>query len=161
MTELNVVGRAERVTFPSLNIKKVPAKIDTGADVSSIWATDIRFKKGVLHCVFFGPKSALYTGEVFHFTDKEYSVTRIANSFGHREIRYKVKIPMTIKGRTIKATFTLADRSQKLYPVLIGKATLSRKFLVDVSRGSPMREEEERRIKRLQKELSKVKVGTK
>ncbi|MDB5160642.1 MAG: hypothetical protein JWO96_22 [Candidatus Saccharibacteria bacterium] len=153
----DVIGRAERVSFPTLHLSKVPAKIDTGADVSSIWCSQILLKEGQLYCVFFAPGSPYYTGEVYHFQSKEFMVTRIANSFGHKELRYKVKIPMTVKGRTINATFTLADRSQKLYPVLIGRATLSGKFLVDVRKGSPLADEEKKRVKRLAKELSKIK----
>ena len=33
------------------------------------------------------------------------------------------------------ATFTLADRSTQVYPVLIGRATLNGKFIVDVQKG--------------------------
>jgi hypothetical protein len=153
----DIIGRAERVSFPTLHLDKVPAKVDTGADVSSIWCSQVVLRQGKLHCVFFGPGSDFYTGEIHHFLPKEFLVTRIANSFGHKELRYKVKIPITIKGRTINATFTLSDRSQKLYPVLIGRATLSGKFLVDVRKGNPLHKEEKRRVERLKKEMSKIK----
>jgi hypothetical protein len=84
-------------------------------------------------------------------------LTRIANSFGHRELRYKIKIPIIVKGRRINATFTLTDRSTKLYPVLIGRSLLKNKFLVDVSRGTPLHEEENERLKRLRKEMRRIK----
>lgn len=151
----SVIGRAEKVNFPKLGLKGIPAKIDTGADASSIWCSQLDIVDGELHCIFFDKGSPFYTGEVFIFKNKEINLTRVANSFGDRELRYKVKIAMEIKGRTIKATFTLTDRSTKLYPVLIGRSLLRNKFTVDVSRGTPLHEEGQRQ-KRLQKEMRRV-----
>jgi hypothetical protein len=56
------------------------------------------------------------------------------------------------------ATFTLADRSSQVYPVLIGRATLRGKFIVDVQMGSPLREEEEKRSMELQKGVIEEKI---
>lgn len=156
MTELTIIGRAEKAAFQELGIKSVPVKIDTGADSSSIWA-HVTERDGVhLKVVFFGPESPHYTGEEHLFNDDEFEVTRVSNSFGQKEFRYKVKLSIKVKGRTIRGTFTLSDRSNKLYPVLLGRALLTKKFLVDVSKGSPLREEEKRRHERLENELSEV-----
>jgi hypothetical protein len=152
-----IIGRAERVAFPSLNTLKVPAKVDTGADSSSIWCSQIELKAGQLKCVFFGPASQFYTGEAVNFDKGQFDVTRVANSFGKREIRYKVKLPIEIQGRVIKASFTLADRSAKLYPVLIGLSTLRGKFIIDVAKGSPLENEEAKRKALLSKQMAKHK----
>jgi hypothetical protein len=154
---IKIIGRAERVNLPSLGLKKIPAKIDTGADASSIWCSKVDIVDGELHCVFFGEESEFFTGETVVFKNKDIDLTRVANSFGHSELRYKVKIPMELKGRTIKATFTLTDRSTKLYPILIGRSLLKSKFIVDVSRGTPLHEEEGQRQKRLKKEMRRMK----
>ena len=151
------IGRAEKVNFPTLGLKAVPAKIDTGADASSIWCSMIKMSGNELHCVFFGKGSQFFTGETVVFKSKDIDLTRVANSFGHRELRYKVKIPMELKGRTVKATFTLTDRSTKLYPILIGRSMLRNKFIVDVSRGAPLHEEEGQRQKRLKNEMRRIK----
>jgi len=155
--EKSIIGRVERVSLPTLGLKNVPAKIDTGADASSIWCSKIEIVDSNLHCVFFGKGSPFYSGETVVFKKKDIDLTRVANSFGHRELRYKVKIPMEIKGRTIKATFTLTDRSTKLYPILIGRSMLRNKFVVDVSRGTPLHEEEDERVKRLRQEMRRIK----
>jgi len=154
--DLTIIGRAEKAAFADLGIKSVPAKIDTGADSSSIWASVAERKGDNLEAVFFGPDSEFYTGEAHVFKQGEFDVTRVANSFGHREFRYKVKLSIKIKGRMINGTFTLADRSKKLYPVLIGRALLTKKFLVDVSKGSPLKAEEIRRRGLLNEELSEL-----
>lgn len=154
---LTVIGRVERIKLPSLHLKRIPAKIDTGADASSIWCSKLEKTDNGLECVFFDKHSPFYTGEEIIFKNNEVDLTRIANSFGHKELRYKVKIPMVIKGRTIKATFTLTDRSTKLYPILIGRSTLQGKFLVDVSKGTPLHEEEGVRQKRLRRQMRRIK----
>jgi len=156
-TPKTLIGRTERVSFPSLGIKKVPAKIDTGADASSIWCSKIKKTDGELRCVLFAPRSEYYTGDTIVFQSKDVDLTRVSNSFGHSELRYKVKIPMEVKGRTIKASFTLTDRSTKLYPILIGRSTLQGKFLVDVSHGDSLHEEEGARRKRLRLEMKRIK----
>lgn len=153
---LTIIGRAEKADFPQVGASKVPVKIDTGADASSIWATATELEHGKLHVVFFGPGSPWYTGEEHVFRKNEYSVTRVANSFGHREIRYKVKLGIRVKRRLIRGSFTLSDRSSKLYPVLLGRSLLKNKFLVDVSKGNALRTEERERGERLRTELEEL-----
>lgn len=154
MKALTLIGRAEKIALPEISTQKIPAKIDTGADASSIWAHMTDISDGKLNVVFFGEGSEYYTGEIHTFLPNEYSVTRVANSFGHRELRYKVKMKIKVKGRTINGTFTLSDRSTKLYPILIGRSLLKHKFLVDVAKGNPLVAEEKARAKRLQQELN-------
>lgn len=155
--ELTIIGRAERIDFPDLGFSKVPAKIDTGADASSIWGSASLDAKGRLDVVFFDLESPFYDGKVHTFPKSAYSITRIANSFGHREIRYKVKIKVKVNGRLINGAFTLADRSKKLYPILLGRSLLKKKFLVDVAKGKPLLQEEKERRKKLQDELMREK----
>ena len=157
--ELTTIGRAERADFPDLNIENLPVKIDTGADLSSIWAEDVRLVDNRLHVRFFNPESEWYDGKEHVFDEDEYTVTRVANSFGHREIRYRVKVRIRVKGRLIRASFTLSNRSNKLYPVLLGRALLHKKFLVDVSMGDPLAKEERERKEKLRKELETVTEG--
>ena len=150
------VGRAERVDFPKLGLKSVPAKIDTGADLSAIWASGIHEHDNVLEFVLFAEQSPLFTGEKLEFNRDEYTITRVANSFGHKEIRYRVHLSIRIQGKLIKGTFTLADRSTKLYPVLIGRRLLHNKFIVDVSKGTPLIQEENAKKHMLKQDLEEL-----
>ncbi len=153
---LVVIGRSEKVNLSQLPASNVPAKIDTGADWSSIWAHKVVIKNGKLNVTFFGPGSKHYTGKVHTFSPKEYSITRVSNSFGHREIRYKVKLKIVIKGRVINGNFTLANRKTKLYPILIGRSLIKHKFLVDVTKGRPLLAEEKARKEALKEEIIKI-----
>lgn len=161
MTDKRIIGRVEKISFPELGIKNVHAKIDTGADLSSIWATGIHEENGVLRFKLFGRKSEFYTGKEIEFQSPHYLLTRVANSFGHREMRYVVKLQLKLGGKTIVGTFTLSDRSKKTYPILIGRKLLNRKFLVDVSKGSPLTDVENGKKVRLQKELEVFKMWEK
>lgn len=151
--DLVIIGRAEKADFSEINALHVPVKIDTGADACSIWAYSTDLRNNKLHVVFFGEDSIWYTGQEYVFKKNEYIITRVANSFGHKELRYKVRLRIKIKQRIIRGSFTLSNRSNKLYPVLIGRSLLRNKFLVDVSKGSPLRDEEKRRALILSQEL--------
>ena len=134
--KLDVIGSTERVTIAG--IENVPAKIDTGADSSSIWASHIRVTKdGTLEFRLFGEGSPFYTGKTFKRTD--YKVFVVRNSSGHEQARYRTHLTLKIGNKKIKVLFSLADRSKNNYPVLVGRRSISGKFLVDVSqRNTPM-----------------------
>lgn len=129
--ELAIIGSTEFVDV--LDIERVPAKIDTGADSSSIWASHISVSEdGVLHFQLFDRESPFYTGE--EITRRDYKVAVIRSASGHEQVRYRTYIPTVIKGRKINVLFNLSDRKKNNFPILIGRRTISGKFLVDVSR---------------------------
>ncbi|HEX5798062.1 MAG TPA: RimK/LysX family protein [Candidatus Saccharimonadales bacterium] len=139
-SKLTIIGREAEVTLPLVGVKGVKSKTDTGADLSSIWCGEIKKVKDRLECIFFGPGSPYYTGKKIIFNKAEYKKSKIFNSFGAGEKRYKVKMPIVVNGRRIRTTFTLADRSKKEYPILIGRKLLAKKFLVDVAGGLSMKD---------------------
>lgn len=130
------IGSKELISFPDENVFDVVAKVDTGADYSAVWASDIIEADGELQFKLFGKGSQFYTGKTIRTTN--YGVTKVRNSFGHSEQRYKITLLSRIGGRKIRVEFSLADRSNNRYPVLIGKKTLARKFYVDVSVNSKL-----------------------
>ncbi len=152
-----IIGRAEKADLVDFAITGVPVKIDTGADASSICASSAEVRDRKLYVVFFEKDSPFYDGIEHIFKADHFTITRVANSFGHREVRYKIKLRIRIKKRVINGTFTLSDRSTKLYPVLIGRSLLRNKFLVDVSKGNPLKEAEKERSIQLKKELETLK----
>lgn len=129
--KLGTLGTRIFVDFPKIGLTHIPAKVDTGADVSSIWASHIHEREGKLLFTLFSQVSPFYTGEVI--STRDYTVRSIKNSFGITEFRYKVKLQVRIENKLINASFTLADRSNNSSSVLIGRKALAGKFLVDVS----------------------------
>lgn len=145
---LQVIGQAEFVDLMiEPPIAEVPARIDTGARTSAIWASDIHLNNGQLHYKLFGPNSEFYTGK--DVVTDSYSTTVVASSNGAAQQRFKVMLPIRLKGRKIQANFTLADRSSQVYPVLIGRGTLRGKFVVDVKAGTVLKEREQQRTTEL------------
>lgn len=134
MEEKVFVGGAEYIWLVKANIKKVPARIDTGARTTSIWASDIKERNGRLEYTLFGKASSFYTGEVY--STEYFKKIVVASSNGTTQIRYYIPITIQMKKRRILTHCTLSDRSSQAYPVLIGRNTLRGKFIVDVQRGS-------------------------
>lgn len=126
--KLKIIGNSSEITVSS--ISGIPAKTDTGAEFSSIWASDITLTDdNELQFCLFAPESPLYTGE--RLATREFSAILVRNSTGGEHIRYRVKLPAVIRGKKMRAYFTLADRSRNNFPVLIGRRTLRGRFLVD------------------------------
>ncbi len=148
---LITIGRSEEINLPEQGLIAVPARIDTGAHISAIWASDIVEKDSRLECVMFGPGSSYYTGQKIYFT--QFSQRVISSSIGVPETRYVVKLLIELNGRKIRASFSLANRSQQTYPVLVGRNALRGKFLVDVKRGQPLTKSERLRNEQLQNKL--------
>ncbi len=129
-----ILGRASFIEFPELGLVSVPAKTDTGAYRSAIHSTNMVVKEAddgtkVLHFdVLSGHPSA---GQSVHVETPDFKMVEIENSFGHREERYEVKILAILEGKRFRTSFTLADRSKKIYPVLMGRRLINNRFLVD------------------------------
>ena len=127
---LPIIGASEWVNIG--NYHKIPAKTDTGAQSSAIWASHICVEKdGTLKFRLFDEGYYLYTGRVFKREAGRYKVGIIRSSNGEEQIRYRVYLPITIAGKKISALISLTDRSSNNFPILIGRRTLSGKFIVN------------------------------
>jgi hypothetical protein len=150
-----IIGRSEPVDFPEQKLKAIPARIDTGAKTSSIWASNIKEQNGKLQFVLFDTDSPHHSGATIEV--KDYEMRVVASSNGMAEERYVVKLLITIANRKIRGRFTLANRATQAYPVLVGRNILRGKFLVDVAQGQPLHAEERRRSQELQARLKSLK----
>ncbi len=122
----NVYVQVEGISQPVL------AKVDTGADGTSLWASGLRIgDNDRLFFRYFDPTSPLYDG-VEQYRD-EYRVVKVTSSTGDSQIRFQIKQKIHIRKKNITVWCSLTDRSKRSYPMLIGKRTLKGKFVVDVS----------------------------
>ncbi len=138
------IGSRELISFPEEGINGVPAKVDTGADYSSLWASNIEERDGILYFTLFAPGSRYYTGKVI--TTNHYKLTSVRNSFGVMQERYKVKLLVKIRSKKVRIELTLADRGNNRYPMLIGKKTLRRRFVVDVAKDGVLKKRKNLRV---------------
>ena len=131
--KLTVIGRHVRVSFPDLGFTQVDAKVDTGAF------------RTVLHCErceeVETPEGKQLVADFklegdkvnrFYFTD--YFSKDFKSSFGEKEKRFCIQTTLKIGRKKIKSSVSLTDRSDMKFQVLIGRKTLLRRFMVDVSR---------------------------
>lgn len=125
-----VIGRSELLSFVDADAPQVPAKTDTGAYRSAVHATNISVVDGVLSFDLLGGHPVCGAlSKTLHTED--FKQVTVANSFGHEEQRYEVKLKVKLGPKIFHARFTLADRSKKIYPVLLGRKLLNHRFLVD------------------------------
>lgn len=128
----DVIGRSAEIKFVDFSDVLVPAKIDTGAYHSAIHATNIYVDENqVLHFRILGNHPVCQEA-AFDASTSDYSTVNIANSFGDRETRYEVNLRVKIGEQDFITSFTLADRSRKIYPILLGRIALKKRFLVDI-----------------------------
>jgi hypothetical protein len=127
-----IIGRSERLNFVDFHLHGVPAKVDTGAYRSAVHATDIIEKDGEVSFTLFG-NHPVCGNIATRMSTREFKKVMVANSFGHREERYDVAFKVKLGPKIFKAKFTLADRSKKIYPILIGRTMLNRRFLIDTN----------------------------
>lgn len=125
-----IIGAISIIDLPELGFNSIPARIDTGARTSAIWASEVKEIDGMLSFKLFDKQSKLYVNKIIEVNN--YDRRQVTNSTGHKEERYTVKLLIELEGRIIRGTFTLANRSAQTYPVLIGRNILRGKFIVNV-----------------------------
>lgn len=128
-----IIGRSEKLSFPEF-VLNIPAKIDTGAYRSSIHAKSIKLikkdGKDALKVELLGHPTAPVVYEK-EFTDFE--TVSVTNSFGAEETRYEIKLKTKLGPKIFMTSFTLADRSNNLFPILVGRKLLKGRYVVDVT----------------------------
>jgi hypothetical protein len=137
-----IVGRSETINLIDYLVKDLPAKVDTGAFRSAIHASEIYLneQKSTLSFKILGDHP-IFGAMHKQGETKEFSKVWVASSFGQREERFEVKLKVKLGSRIFVAKFTLADRSKKIYPILLGRQLLNNRFLVDPAESSVDRAE--------------------
>lgn len=130
--EKKVVGWKEQVALPDLKIKTVIAKIDTGANLATIDADDIKFvtRKDVKYVKFTVKKR---NNTVRKTSAPLAGFKRIRSSNGDVERRPYIKTDILMDGITKNIELTLTDRGPMDYTMLIGRKALGRRWIVNPS----------------------------
>ncbi len=130
------IGWREWVSLPDLDIERIKAKIDTGARTSALHATDLEyFTRDGRDWVRFTIRPAQRSG-----TGKRRAAAPIADrrpvvsSSGASELRPFIETTIVIGGRTFPIELNLTDRSDMGFRMLLGRAAVKRRFLVDPGR---------------------------
>jgi hypothetical protein len=150
-TDMKIIGRRELVSFPLLQLFDIEAKVDTGAYTSAIHCSDIEEVsradgRRVIRFQLLDPRHRAYDHQVFEFQD--YRLRDIKSSFGDVQARYVIRTQIQLFQEIIETEFSLSDRSDLKYPVLIGRALLQKNFVVDVSKKNVARKQKNKAKKK-------------
>ncbi len=129
---MQILGRSDRVDLPKLGLYDVHAKVDTGAYNCSLHCSRAEVVDGKLELVLLDPEHPEFTGMTFVF--KRFKQKQIRNSFGESELRFVIKTQIKIFDRLIRAEFSLSNRGNLKFPVLLGRKILRDRFLIDVTK---------------------------
>ncbi len=129
---MQTLGRSDRVDLPGLELENIPAKIDTGAYTCSLHCSSNEVVNGILEFVLLDEEHPEFTGRKYFF--KRFNQREIKNSFGEAEMRYVIKTKIKIFDRVIQAEFSLSNRGNLKFPVLLGRKILRTRFVIDVTK---------------------------
>lgn len=124
-----VAGWVEPIYLGEANIK-LTAKLDTGANTSSLSAADLtHLVRQQKPWVAFTVRSD--DGQEIRIEQPVIRIARIRRAGAGVRERPVISLPVCLAGYREPAEFTLTDRSAMNYPVLIGRAFLAKRIIVD------------------------------
>lgn len=127
--QTHIAGWIEHIKVGSSKVK-IAAKLDTGAKTSSIHAKKVeKFTKNSQPWVKF--RLPLESKPPMDFEVPVVREVLIKRHNLSSERRAVVKLPVCINGKSYAAEFTLSNRENYNYPVLLGRKFLKNKFVIN------------------------------
>jgi hypothetical protein len=128
-----LLGWREWVTLPELGVPRLKCKVDTGARTSSLHAFYLEdFVENDRRRVRFGLHPVQgSTDEVINCIADVADEREVCDSGGHREMRLVIVTPVTIGPWTWPVELTLTNRDTMLFRMLLGRAAINGRFLVN------------------------------
>lgn len=130
------IGWREWVQMPELGVEEIKAKVDTGADNSSLHAFNIeRFDDDGVAMVRFEvhPKQRKKRPSISCVAEVV-GEKKVKNPGGRSEMRPVIKTTLVIAGEKLEAKVNLTTRDEMTFRMLLGRRTIRKKFLVDPGR---------------------------
>lgn len=121
-----ILGEIDKFNLPLFKLKNIEARIDTGAKTSSIHATKIE----ILEDKFVKFK---LLGK-YDFLGPIYKIQEVKSSNGQKMKRVFIKSKIEIFDKDYEIEFSLNDRTNMQFPLLIGRELLEKGFVVDVTK---------------------------
>lgn len=129
---LLIVGWREWIGLPSLNVKRVKAKVDTGARTSALHAINIHYVnvRGRVHVRFDVHPKQKDSKQLVRCEAPLIEERYITDSGGKRTLRPVIETVFIIAGVEVLAELTLITRDAMGFRMLIGRQALRQRFVV-------------------------------
>jgi hypothetical protein len=130
------IGWREWVQLPDFGINEIKAKIDTGADNSSLHAFNIvRFERdGIPHVRFEVHPRQRKRKPSIPCEAVVVMERKVKNPGGRTELRPVIRTRLIVAGTEIAALVNLTVRDEMTFRLLLGRRTIRRDFVVDPGR---------------------------
>jgi hypothetical protein len=131
-----ILGWREWIGLPDLEIAGIKAKIDTGARSSSLHAFDIEKIdiNGESWVAFKVHPLQHEDSTTVHCKAPIKDYRQVTDSGGHRNMRYVIETTICIGEDHFTTEMTLADRSEMMFRMLLGRTAMKNRYTVDPSR---------------------------
>lgn len=130
-----VVGWREWASLPDLDIKRIKAKVDTGARTSALHAFDLKIytEKGA-PMVWFAVHPLQKRNDIVNESGAEVIDQRwVSDSGGHREKRYVIMTDIVLGEQQWPIEMTLTNRDNMKFRMLLGRTAMMDRLIVDPS----------------------------
>ena len=127
------LGWREWVALPQLDIRRIKAKVDTGAKTSALHAFFVEpFTENDQQWVRFGihPKQNNVKKEII-CTAQVVDLRNVTNSGGYQEERYVIRTPVEVAGIRQDIELTLTNRDTMKFRMLLGRSGIPQGVFVD------------------------------
>jgi len=120
------------VRLPGAGVPWIKAKLDTGARTSSLHAFGLEeFSRDGADWVRFRVRPWQDSDEDEVVVERPvHDRRRVRSSSGHVEERIVVRLPLVLMGRELRAEFTLSNRDEMGFRMLVGRQALRHGFVV-------------------------------
>ena len=131
-----VIGWREWVQLPQLGVFETKAKVDTGADNSSLHAFNVeRFERdGVDYVRFEIHPKRRSRKPVIQCEAPLATERKVKNPGGRTELRPVIRTIIVVDGVEIDALVNLTSRDNMGFRMLLGRRTVRSKFVIDPGR---------------------------
>ena len=134
--EIKVIGWREWVSLPSLEINRIKAKVDTGARTSSLHAFDLVFyeRSGKEFVKFKVHPDQEDSKKAVRCKARVLEYRKVKSSNGQVQLRPVILTPIKLLNEVWDIEVTLTNRDEMGFRMLLGRAGIKKKFLVDAAK---------------------------